>query len=283
MMAAYLPEGTTTMGSDLLRSLMDTTHQKLRITVQSQDLPTQELKGVLDQVKATTAEIFPSDRYTVSVTGAAVLLLETTKYLVNNLLQSLVFAIAVTSILMALLFKTPRMVVISLIPNLVPLIMTAGIMGYFNIPLKPSTLLVFSIAFGISVDDTLHYLARYRQELKNSGGRIAEAALTAIRETGVSMFYTSVVLFTGFAVFLASDFGGTQALGLGARKLKRNAPSCPVELLFGAEQARLRQNARQKPAARAVGAPEANMACLKARCLGPHPRLEARGCRAVRA
>ena len=214
MMAAYLPEGTTTMGSDLLRSLMDTTHQKLRITVQSQDLPTQELKGVLDRVKATTAEIFPSDRYTVSVTGAAVLLLETTKYLVNNLLQSLVFAIAVTSILMALLFKTPRMVVISLIPNLVPLIMTAGIMGYFNIPLKPSTLLVFSIAFGISVDDTLHYLARYRQELKNSDGRIAEAALTAIRETGVSMFYTSVVLFTGFAVFLASDFGGTQALGL---------------------------------------------------------------------
>ena len=214
MMSAYLPEGTTTMGSDLLRSLMDTTHQKLRITVQAQDIATEDMKDVLSRVRAKTAEFFPSERYTVTVTGAAVLLLETTKYLVSNVLQSLLFAITLTSILMAFLFNTPRMVVISLIPNLLPLIMTAGIMGYFHIPLKPSTLLVFSIAFGISVDDTLHYLARYRQELKNSGGRIAEAALTAIRETGVSMFYTSVVLFTGFAVFLASDFGGTQALGL---------------------------------------------------------------------
>jgi predicted RND superfamily exporter protein len=214
MMAMYLPEGTTTMGSDLLRSLMDTTHQKLRITVQAQDISTQQMKDVLARVRSKTAEVFPTDRYDVTVTGAAVLLLETTKYLVNNVLQSLIFAIVVTSILMAFLFKTPRMVVISLIPNLVPLVMTAGIMGYFHIPLKPSTLLVFSIAFGISVDDTLHYLARYRQELQNTGGRIGEAALTAIRETGVSMFYTSVVLFTGFSVFLASEFGGTQALGL---------------------------------------------------------------------
>ena len=115
---------------------------------------------------------------------------------------------------MAFLFGSGRMVFISIIPNMIPLIITAGLMGYFNIPLKPSTILVFSIAFGISIDDTLHFLARYRQELKINGWQIAPAATKAIQETGVSMFYTSVVLFFGFGVFLTSSFDGTMAVGL---------------------------------------------------------------------
>jgi predicted RND superfamily exporter protein len=115
---------------------------------------------------------------------------------------------------MALLFSSFKMVLISLVPNLLPLITTAGLMGYFNIPLKPSTLLIFSIAFGISIDDTIHYLAKYRQELKHHNWNIKEATIVAIRETGVSMIYTSIILFFGFGVFTASDFGGTQALGL---------------------------------------------------------------------
>jgi predicted RND superfamily exporter protein len=106
------------------------------------------------------------------------------------------------------------MVGISLIPNLVPLIMTAGLMGYLDIPIKPSTILVFSIAFGISVDDAIHYLAKYRQELKLTGHNIRASVLQAIREAGVSMMYTSIVLFCGFSLFVFSDFGGTQALGL---------------------------------------------------------------------
>ena len=214
MMATFLPNDNSVMGSNLLVGLTDSAHQKFRITVQAQDVPTDELKQLLQRVTETAEGIFSSEKYDVTVTGASVMFLKTTKYLINNLLQSLLLAIVMISVLMAFLFRTPRMVIISLLPNLVPLILTGGLMGYFGIPLKPSTLLVFSIAFGISVDDTLHYLARYRQELKNTNGRIGEAALIAIKETGVSMFYTSVVLFTGFSVFLASDFGGTQALGL---------------------------------------------------------------------
>jgi predicted RND superfamily exporter protein len=115
---------------------------------------------------------------------------------------------------MALLFRSWRMVLISMIPNLIPLVITGGIMGFFGVPLKPSTLLVFSIAFGISVDDTIHYLAKYRQELKSQKWNLKECVLIAIKESGLGMFYTSIVLYCGFSVFLFSQFGGTQALGL---------------------------------------------------------------------
>ena len=115
---------------------------------------------------------------------------------------------------MAWMFNSFRMVVVSLIPNLIPLLITASIMGYFGISIKPSTILVFSIAFGISVDDTIHFLAKYRQELMYRNNNIKDSVVAAIKETGVSMFYTSIVLFFGFFIFIASQFGGTLALGL---------------------------------------------------------------------
>ena len=115
---------------------------------------------------------------------------------------------------MAWMFNSFRMVVVSLIPNMIPLLITASIMGYFGISIKPSTVLVFSIAFGISVDDTIHFLAKYRQELKYRNNNIKDSVVAAIKETGISMFYTSIVLFFGFFIFIASQFGGTLALGL---------------------------------------------------------------------
>ena len=114
---------------------------------------------------------------------------------------------------MAYMFRSFRMIVVSLIPNLLPLVVTAGLMGYLGVPIKPSTILVFSIAFGISVDDTIHFLAKYRQELQASNWKIKKSVYAALRETGVSMFYTSIVLFFGFSVFTISSFGGTVALG----------------------------------------------------------------------
>lgn len=114
---------------------------------------------------------------------------------------------------MAFLFSSLRMVIVSLIPNFLPLIVTAGLMGYFGIPIKPSTILIFSIAFGISVDDTIHFLAKYRQELKQQKWNMKEAALLALHETGLSMIYTSIILFFGFGIFTVSNFGGTVALG----------------------------------------------------------------------
>ena len=158
-------------------------------------------------------KIFPSDRFNVFMTGKALLFLKGTKYLVKNLMLSLALAIGLISLFMAYLFRSVRMIVISLVPNLLPLVITAGLMGYLGVPIKPSTILVFSIAFGISVDDTIHFLAKYRQELASNKWQIKRSVYAALRETGVSMFYTSIVLFFGFSVFIISSFGGTKALG----------------------------------------------------------------------
>jgi len=166
-------------------------------------------QGLLDEI----TKIFPSERYNVFLTGKALLFLKGTKYLVRNLLMSLGLAILLIALFIAYLFRSFRMILISLIPNILPLIVTAGIMGFVGVPIKPSTILVFSIAFGISVDDTIHFLAKYRQELAAHGWRIQKSVYASLRETGVSMFYTSIVLFFGFSVFVISSFGGTVALG----------------------------------------------------------------------
>ncbi len=154
-----------------------------------------------------------NEYYDVTLTGTSVVASEGTQYLVNNLLSSIVFAILSIAILMSFLFSSFRMVVVSMIPNIIPMIVTAGIMGWFNIPLKPSTLLIFSIALGITVDNTIHFLAKYRQELKQKKWDLKDCVAMSIRETGLSIIYTSVILFFGFIVFIFSDFGGTQALG----------------------------------------------------------------------
>ena len=186
----------------------------MRVSVQAKDLPRPEMIELIKKVQKLADSIFSKEDYDIQYTGASVIFLRSTKFLINNLVLSLLLAIGLISLIMAFLFKTPRMVIVAIIPNLLPLLMTAGLMGWFGIPVKPSTVLIFSISFGISIDDTLHYLARYRQELIGNGHNISRAAITAIRETGISMFYTSIVLFSGFFIFLASDFGGTQALGL---------------------------------------------------------------------
>jgi len=152
--------------------------------------------------------------YNFTLTGTSVVAAEGTQYLVKNLLTSLFIAIMIISILMAILFRSWRMVVASLIPNFIPLIVTAGVMGFFHIPIKPSTILVFSIAFGISVDDTIHFLAKYRMELKTRAWAQGACVINALKETGLSMFYTSIILFCGFNMFSLSQFGGTQALGM---------------------------------------------------------------------
>lgn len=151
--------------------------------------------------------------YDITLTGTAVVVSEGTQYLIINLISSIVFAVISIAALMSLLFASFKMVMISMIPNLIPMAITAGIMGWFGIPLKPSTLLIFSIALGITVDNTIHFLAKYRQELKLKKWDLKECVAMSIRETGLSIIYTSVILFFGFIVFVFSDFGGTQALG----------------------------------------------------------------------
>ena len=154
------------------------------------------------------------NKWDVIYTGTSVVASNGTQYLVVNLFISLGIAIILIGILMSVLFRSWRMVLVSLVPNFIPLLFTAGIMGYFGIPVKPSTILVFSIAFGISVDDTIHFLAKFRQELKVHEHDLRKCILIALRETGTSMIYTSIVLFFGFLMFTFSQFGGTKGLGI---------------------------------------------------------------------
>ncbi len=197
----------------LMKNYIDSTAQFNRVTTFMKDIPTERIEEIEKDLVKEINKIFPPERYKVKLTGKTLLYLKGTHYLIRNLIISLSLAILLIALFMAYMFRSFKMIFISLIPNLLPLIITAGVMGYSGIPLKPSTILVFSIAFGISVDDTIHFLAKYRQELISNKWKIKTAVYTALRETTVSMFYTSVVLFFGFAVFMSSNFGGTVALG----------------------------------------------------------------------
>lgn len=199
--------------TNLLSSYVDSTGQFARITTFMKDTDPDRFKRIEEDLNKEIEKIFPSERYNVSVTGKALVFQKGTHYLVNNLILSLSLAILLIAIFMAWMFRSFKMIVISLIPNLLPLIITAGVMGFVGVPIKPSTILVFSIAFGISVDDTIHFLAKYRQELVANHWKIKKSVFGALRETTVSMFYTSIVLFFGFSVFTISSFGGTVALG----------------------------------------------------------------------
>ena len=200
--------------SEWMDALIDENQQIGRVSLYVTDIGTSRMKELKDELRMKIDQIFNPEKYKVILTGTSVVFLEGTTYLVKNLFISLFLAILLISIFMAWMFNSFRMVVVSLIPNLIPLLITASIMGYFGISIKPSTILVFSIAFGISVDDTIHFLAKYRQELKYRNNNIKDSVVAAIKETGVSMFYTSIVLFFGFFIFIASQFGGTLALGL---------------------------------------------------------------------
>lgn len=196
-----------------MKSYVDSTGQHARITTFMKDMGTDRMERVEEDLRKEIESVFPAQKYNVTITGKALVFQKGTNYLINNLIVSLALAILLIALFMAWMFKSLRMIFVSLVPNILPLLITAGLMGYLGVPIKPSTILVFSIAFGISVDDTIHFLAKYRQELITNDWRIKRSVYGALRETGVSMFYTSIVLFFGFSTFTLSSFGGTVALG----------------------------------------------------------------------
>ncbi len=210
---SYFPRKADSRQS-LLNSFIDSTQQHTRISFQMADVGTKEMGRLLDSIRPKVSEIFPADKYDVKITGNSVVYTRGTEFLINHLLQSVLIAIGFISLLMVLMFSSVRMIVISMLPNIIPLIVTAAIMGFAGVPVKPSTIIIFGIALGISVDNAIQYLSRYRHELKLTGNNIRLSALNALREAGFSMIYTSIVLVLGFSVFIVSSFGGTQALGL---------------------------------------------------------------------
>lgn len=208
----YLPEFKGDKRT-ILNSFVDTALQTTRVSVQLANVSTRQIDSIQQSLQPKIDSIFPAADYTVTTTGTSIVFLKGTNYLVKNLISSLLLALFVIALLMALTFSSFKMIVVSLIPNLIPQLLTAAMMGYAGISIKPSTILIFSIALGISVDNTIHFLSRYRQQLKLNGWKIPEAVLAALHETGFSMIYSAVVLFFGFAIFILSSFGGTEALG----------------------------------------------------------------------
>ncbi len=200
--------------SGLLHSFLDSTRQTTRVSIRVKDVGTKRMEQLYSSFNAEIDSIFTSDKYDVTLTGSSIMAFKGNQYLLKNLFTSLGLAIFLISAFMAIMFSSWRMVIMSLTPNVIPLIFTAAVMGFTNIPIKASTILVFSIAFGISVDNTIHFLAKYRQELNVTNWDIRKSVVLALKETGVSMLYTSVVLFFGFGIFTLSNFGGTQAMGI---------------------------------------------------------------------
>ncbi len=209
---SYLPKNMA--NNELLTRFADSTGQITRVLYNVADIGSTKIKDLKKQVQQNVDSIFLTDSHQVTITGGSIIAANGNDYLVRSLFISLLAAIGIISILMAWMFRQPKMVLLSVLPNLVPLLLTAAAMGFIGISLKPSTVIVFSIAFGISVDNSIHFLAKYRQELKRTRNNIKTSVVCAIKETGVSMIYTFIVLFFGFGIFVASKFGGTVSLGI---------------------------------------------------------------------
>lgn len=197
-----------------LAKFIDSTKQTTRISYQVADIGSKKMKELMLVIRPKIDSIFNPKEYKVSLTGHSLVFLKNNDYLLSNLLESLLIEIILIAIVGIALFRSVRIIILSKIPCLIPLVITAGIMGFLDIRFKPSTILIFSIAFGISSDGTIYFLTKYRQELKKHGLGAAEAISAAIKDTGLSMVYTSIILFSGFSIFSASSFGGTVALGV---------------------------------------------------------------------
>lgn len=201
--------------SGLFKSFVDEDMQVMRISMQVADVGSDKMDSLINQVIQPKIDtMFADTDMTATITGTTPLFIKGNKFLIENLRGSLLLAFALIAITMGLLFANIRMIIISLIPNFIPMMITAALMGYFGVPLKPSTVLIFSITFGISVDYSIHFLAKYRQELHATSFFVPVAISNSILEVGKSMIYTSIVLFSGFIIFTFSSFGGTIALGM---------------------------------------------------------------------
>jgi len=205
--------GAASTFSKLVSSFMDSTKQVARLSVNMKDVGSQKLPVLLDSLQPKVTAIFDTAHYKVTITGTSVIFQEGTRFIINGLMESIILAFVLIMLCMLYLFRSWRMLIISLVPNVIPLVVTAGVMGWVGVPLKPSTVLVFSVALGIAIDVTIRFLVNFKQELPRHDFDISATVKQTIHETGLSIIYTSAILFAGFMIFSFSEFGGTKALG----------------------------------------------------------------------
>jgi predicted RND superfamily exporter protein len=197
----------------IVRSFMDSNSQKTRISVNMADVGSKRLPEIINDISKKSDQLFDTARYHVEFTGTSITFLEGSAFIINGLKESLIWAFLLIALCMLYLFRSLKILICSLVPNIIPLIITAGVMGWTGVAIKPSTVLIFSVALGIAIDVTIRFLVNYKQELTIGKKSAAETVIDTIHKTGISIIYTSMVLTAGFVIFCFSGFGGTQALG----------------------------------------------------------------------
>ena len=207
----YLQNGSAS--SKQFKAFLSEDKRITRISFQMADVGSVRIKELMDEIRPQVDEIFDPKEYKVSLTGHSLVFLKSNDYLLSNLYESLLIAIGLIAVVGMVLFRSIPVIILSKLPCLIPLALTAGLMGFWDIHFKPSTILVFSITFGIASDGTVYFLTRYRQELQN-GNSVSQAITKSIFGTGLSMVYTAIILFCGFSIFAVSSFGGTAAMGV---------------------------------------------------------------------
>ena len=219
-LGAYLKTKTTNTDTQaknnptqMLNKFLDKDKQFTRVSVNMKDIGSAALPVFLKKVDSATKVIFDSSKYNIVITGSSVTFLEGSNFIIKGLGESIFWAFLLIALCMIFLFRSFPILMCSLIPNLVPLLITAGMMGWLGISLKPSTVLVFSVALGIAIDVTIRFLVNYKQELPHLNNQVNITLVQTIKHTGISIIYTSLVLVAGFVIFCFSDFGGTKALG----------------------------------------------------------------------
>ena len=211
-LAMKMPSDSKT-GKGVLKGLVDSTATQMRISYQMQDVGSVSMDSLNSQIQQISKEIFPADEYNVRITGTTPIFLKGNAFLYDSLLRATFWSLLIISLTMSFLFPSWRMVLIAIIPNFTPLIFTAGMMGYLGVPLKPSTILIFSISFGITVDSTIHFVSTFRREIIQNLRPVRKALSHTIQEVGHSMVYSAIAVCSGFAIFILSEFQGTQSLG----------------------------------------------------------------------
>jgi predicted RND superfamily exporter protein len=199
--------------SKMMSAFIDTSKEKARISVNMKDIGSEKLPVLLNDLEQKSKKIFDTSNYKVTFTGTSVTFLEGTRFIINGLKESIMWAFLLIALCMLYLFRSMRILICSLIPNVIPLMVTAGVMGWAGVALKPSTVLIFSVALGIAIDVTIRFLINYKQELPQHNNEVKSTLIQTIRHTGISIIYTSLVLIAGFIIFCCSEFGGTKGLG----------------------------------------------------------------------
>ncbi len=210
---ASIKKSTASSPTQMLSKFIDANKQETRVSVNMKDIGSAQLPIFIARIDSVTKVIFDSSKYNIQITGSSVTFLEGSNFIIKGLGESIFWAFLLIAVCMIFLFRSFPILLCSLIPNVVPLIITAGLMGWVGISLKPSTVLVFSVALGIAIDVTIRFLINYKQQLPQLNNQVALTLVQTIKHTGISIIYTSLVLVAGFVIFCFSDFGGTKALG----------------------------------------------------------------------